>query len=98
MTPEVALQRFDAGEIQLPPPTLRTLEQLRDLSTIDDVLTHARAWTRRIVQPHFTNRSGTPTLTLPGDPDHPESTRAIEGPTRFVLDNGRFRSADPPTS
>jgi hypothetical protein len=35
-------------------------------------------------------------LALPGDPEHELSERRVEGPTRFVLRDGRFVSEDPP--
>jgi 8-oxo-dGTP pyrophosphatase MutT (NUDIX family) len=95
LTPAGALARWEAGEIQLPPPTLRTLEQLRAYDTIDAVLTEARARTPRVVMPVFRQMGDVWALILPGDPEHPESERAIEGPTRFVLVDGVFRSMDP---
>lgn len=94
LAPNDAIRRFDAGEIQLPPPTLRTLEELREAESIDDAfaLTHDRAMAP--VQPHFVDDGG-PALTLPGDPAHPISERRIMGPSRFVLVDGRFVSRDP---
>ncbi len=90
-----ALDRFEAGTISLPPPTLRTLEQLRSLSSVDAAFASAAAAERpQPVQPHFVQLEH-PTLTLPGDPEHPLDERRIEGSTRFELIKGRFRSTNP---
>ena len=95
LTPSGALARWEGGEIQLPPPTLRTLEQLRAYATIDAVIADARTRTPKVVMPVFQQIGEVVALTLPGDPEHPETERAIEGPTRFVLVDGVFRSMDP---
>lgn len=95
LSPVAALERWEAGEIQLPPPTLRTLEQLRGYATIDAALADARTRTPPVVMPVFRQLGDLMALTLPGDPEHPERERTIEGPTRFVLVDGVFRSMDP---
>jgi hypothetical protein len=35
-------------------------------------------------------------LTLPGDPEHEVAERRVDGPTRFVLRDGRFVGEEPP--
>ncbi|MBX3275774.1 MAG: NUDIX hydrolase [Sandaracinaceae bacterium] len=94
LTPEAALARFEAGSISLPPPTLRTIEQLAALASVDAAFEAAAARPAPApVMPHFVQLGDQPTLTLPGDPEHPIGERRIEGPTRFVFADGRFRSA-----
>ncbi|MFW5877074.1 MAG: NUDIX hydrolase [Myxococcota bacterium] len=95
VTPPAALERERAGEIQLPPPTLRTLEALAAHGSVEAVLREARARRPRPILPVFHPVGDALVLSLPGDPDHPESERALPGPTRLVLENGRWRSRDP---
>lgn len=95
LTPSSALDEYRAGAIQLPPPTLRTLEQLRDIVSVDEAFGVARANAPpRVILPHFVP-GDPPALVLPGDPEHPIAERRISGPSRFVLENGGFRSCDP---
>ncbi len=95
LTPGAALARFEDGSISLPPPTLRTIEQLARCASVDDAFeVAARRGPPAPVQPHFVQLGDVPTLTLPGDPEHPIAERRIEGPTRFCLIGGRFRSTD----
>ena len=95
LTPEGALARFEAGTISLPPPTLRTIEQLAALPRVEAAFEAAATRPAPApVMPHFVQLGDQPTLTLPGDPEHPIAERRIEGPTRFVLADGRFRSVD----
>jgi 8-oxo-dGTP pyrophosphatase MutT (NUDIX family) len=92
MRPAEAIARFDAGELQLPPPTLRTLEELVEVQSVEAAFDRARARVPRPVQPHFLDDGGTPTLALPGDPAHPVAEPRIFGPSRFVRVDGRFVS------
>lgn len=92
MTPQQALDREAAGEISLPPPTLRTLQWLVEQGGIDKAFTAAAARKPPIVQPVFHTEGGVFTLALPGDPLHPVTEPAFEGATRFVLEKGRWWS------
>lgn len=97
MTPERALEDFGDGKIQLPPPTLRTLEQLTQVSSLAAALARGESHTPQPVVPHLDiSPSGTVVLALPGDPLHPDSEPRIDGPSRFVLTGDRFLSQDPP--
>lgn len=96
LSPVAALSRFEDGSIQLPPPTLRTIEQLSELTSVDGAFARAAEMgPPPPVQPHFVQIGDVPTLTLPGDPEHPLDERRIDGSTRFALIDGRFRSTDP---
>ncbi len=94
MAPTEALERECRGEIQLPPPTLRNLELLRELESVDSVLRLAAGRTPPYVDPVFLDAGGVWVLALPGDPGHPTRERAVEGPTRFTLRDGRWISGD----
>lgn len=92
-TPADAIDAHRAGAIDLPPPTLRTLEELRTFARAEDVLAAARARRPPLVRPVFRELGdGTWVLALPGDPEHPEPVAVLPGPTRFTLRDGRFVS------
>lgn len=95
LRPRDALERGARGEIQLPPPTLRTLECLLAFTTLEQALEDAASRPPPLVRPVFCDLGTTWALALPGDPEHPEPERVIAGPTRFVLVDGAFRSVDP---
>jgi 8-oxo-dGTP pyrophosphatase MutT (NUDIX family) len=88
-TPRAAIEKHLAGMIDLPPPTLRTLELMP--ATIAEALHSAKHATPPYVRPVF--RPLEPwILALPGDPEHPETEKAIEGATRFTCVNSRWFS------
>lgn len=94
-TPAEALARGARGEIQLPPPTLRTLENLTRFESADQAIAEAASRPPPLVQPVFRATESSWALVLPGDPEHPEPARLLDGPTRFVMMDGVFRSVDP---
>ncbi len=90
--PEEAVASHLAGEIDLPPPTLRTLELLARYESADAMLDAARASQPPLVRPVFRDLSGQWILALPGDEEHPEKHAVIEGTTRFVCRDARWYS------
>lgn len=88
--PSTALEDHLAGRIDLPPPTLRTVEILAACSSIDEAL----APTSRVplVRPVFRDLEGQWILALPGDPEHPETAPVLPFATRFVHRDGRWFS------
>lgn len=92
LPPAEAIARSEAGEVQLPPPTLRTLEWLATQPGVDHALRAAAARPPPYVDPVFVEEAGVAVLALPGDPRHPTPIPALEGPSRFVLDRGRWWS------
>ena len=97
MAPRGALDKAKGGEIQLPPPTMRTLEILDAFGSVEQAVGDARSRPTPLVAPVFHDEQGTFVLALPGDPAHPEAEPVIPGSTRFVLDQGRWWSRDPAT-
>jgi 8-oxo-dGTP pyrophosphatase MutT (NUDIX family) len=93
MTPREALRRQDAGEVLLPPPTLRSLEMLTVYDRASDAIADARTRPPPLVEPVFLDDDGRLTLVLPGDPAHPVAEARIPGSSRFVLEDGRWWSA-----
>jgi 8-oxo-dGTP pyrophosphatase MutT (NUDIX family) len=87
-----AVKSHLAGEIDLPPPTLRTLELLSTHASADAMLEAARHATPPLVRPVFRDLAGSWILALPGDVEHPEKTSVIEGTTRFVSRDARWYS------
>jgi 8-oxo-dGTP pyrophosphatase MutT (NUDIX family) len=90
LTPKEAIARMERGEIQLPPPTLKTLLDLAELPSADAVLAYARSRPAPCVAPVLQDVDGLLTILLPGDVLHPEQAPAFAGSTRIVLENGRF--------
>lgn len=91
-----AVARFDRGEVALAPPTLRTLEDLAPLSTLQDALAWVREVPRQVLAPRLVETDAGRWLVMPGDPLYPPGPgpgTVPEGAARFVYDNGRWRSA-----
>jgi 8-oxo-dGTP pyrophosphatase MutT (NUDIX family) len=91
-TPRDVLARFDAGDVQLAPPTHRTLELLSAHATVDDALAAAAMARLEPICPVLIDYDGTMALTLPGDPAHPQATPLVAGRTRYVLRGEQWRA------
>jgi len=94
-SPEEALEAYARGEIQLPPPTARSLLQVRDFESADAVIAHARTTPAPRLEPVLTKEQGLLGIALPGDPRHPRDTPAFEGPTRMVLEADALKGPGP---
>ena len=93
--PGEVLARFDAGDVQMAPPTHRTLELLLTHATVDDALAAFGTMNLNPICPALIDYDGTMALTLPGDPDHPEAMPIIAGRTRYVLRGEQWRAEEP---
>lgn len=109
--PREAMDR--AGDLQLPPPQLRTFWELAQLDTVDQVLAAGRA---RSDEPHpIMPRLRTlapgdpPCLLLPWDPEYVEvgtgdaaplayTPRWAIGPSRFILEDRTWKHVAAPGS
>jgi 8-oxo-dGTP pyrophosphatase MutT (NUDIX family) len=111
VSPRDAIER--AGELRLWPPQLRTLWELSQLDTVEEVLVagRARAEEPHPVMPRLHSRSvaGAPCLLLPWDPEYTEAgtgdaapltytPRWAVGPTRFVLEGQTWKHVAAPGS
>lgn len=99
-SPAEVLQRFEAGEVQLMPPTHRTIAMLADCTSTDAVLAMAASSCLdpicpRLV-PHEDESGETMALVLPGDPEHDVREERTPGGSRYVLRGDRWRSENPP--
>lgn len=90
LSPTEALEAFGARRIQLAPPTLRTLEELRELPTVEAALAAASSRSMAPITPVAVQEGGVFVLALPGDPAYPG--QAGERPDRFTLVDGLWRS------
>ncbi len=90
-TPERMLAAFLTGDVFLAPPTLRAIELLLPLRTVDGALALAAEQSLLPICPTFVP-GDPPMLAIPGDPQHEEKDRRVAGGTRFVLRDGRFVS------
>lgn len=106
--PADALAR--SGELQLPPPQIRTFWELAQHASIEEVLARGRA---RAEEPHpimprvkFLAAGEPPTLLLPWDPEYAEGGSGdatpltytpswATGPSRFVMENRTWRHVGP---
>jgi 8-oxo-dGTP pyrophosphatase MutT (NUDIX family) len=92
LTPAEAIARHGRAEIDLPPPTLRTLELLAPFARASEALADARSRRPPVVRPVFRDLSGQWILAIPGDPEHPEKEPVLAGPTRFSAKDLRWFS------
>lgn len=88
-TPDAALAAYLAGEIELIPPTVRTLDDLARFPSIDAALAHAR--TRAVVpaSPEIETQGDRVTMRYPGQVGDP-----LLPDRRLVLEHGRWRPLD----
>jgi 8-oxo-dGTP pyrophosphatase MutT (NUDIX family) len=88
-TPQVWLQRFDAGEVILAPPTWRSLFELSAFETAQGAMTAFSEKTVVPIEPRSVQAEDGFTVLLPGDVDYPSDT-PVQGPTRHTLRAGRW--------
>ncbi len=86
ITPKDALKENLTGEVILSPPTLRTLEDLSRLKTIDEVFESLQGKEIRPVLPILTKVSGEAVLIFPWDPEY---ERFGSGNVSGQVDHGR---------
>ncbi|HVU04701.1 MAG TPA: hypothetical protein VHE30_23260 [Polyangiaceae bacterium] len=92
-TPPDVLERWSRGEVMLAPPTAWALGLFSNCADVEAAFRAARTTRLDPVEPRFVTDDGGMVLTLPGDPLHEgagESPLEPGGPTRFVLEGGRF--------
>jgi 8-oxo-dGTP pyrophosphatase MutT (NUDIX family) len=86
LTPRAGLRAYEAGQITLIPPTVRTLDDLARFASVDAVLEDARRRVVRAVTPEVFADGGVSGIR------YPDNTGASgEPPRRLVLVDGRWR-------
>jgi 8-oxo-dGTP pyrophosphatase MutT (NUDIX family) len=94
--PDEVLGRFVAGQLQLAPPTHRTLEILAGFQDTNEALAAAHDACLEPTCPRLVTQGGTVALVLPGDPEHEVREARSPGRSRYVLRDGRFLPEDAP--
>jgi 8-oxo-dGTP pyrophosphatase MutT (NUDIX family) len=104
-TPAEILARYERGELKLPPPTIRTLEDLVPHATVENALTWARGRDVAAVLPKLVPVDDTLAIVLPWDPEYPTlpgegqvlpaTHQVARPPSRFVLRDGRWWGRPP---
>jgi 8-oxo-dGTP pyrophosphatase MutT (NUDIX family) len=95
--PTEVLDQFDRAEVELAPPTHRSLSLLRDARSIDGAFALARSLAKAPICPKLVpvpdrgdGRGPTMALVLPGDEGHDDRDVLVPGPSRFVLRGQRW--------
>ena len=95
-SPAEIMRRWEAGEVQLMPPTHRTVALFADCDSTDAVLAMASASNLDPICPRLVPQQDTMALVLPGDPQHDLREPRVPGPSRYVLRGDRWHSEGPP--
>lgn len=100
-SPADVLKRFESGEVQLMPPTHRTIAVLAECATTDAVLEMADASCLDPICPRLVQQKDaageTMALVLPGDPEHTVREERVPGASRYVLRGDRWQAENPPS-
>lgn len=98
--PAEVLRRWEAGEVQVAPPTHRTIALLSSCTSTDSVLALAASSCLDPICPRLVQQKEgeqeTLALTLPGDPEHDVAEQRVPGPSRYVLRGERWVAEDAP--
>jgi 8-oxo-dGTP pyrophosphatase MutT (NUDIX family) len=90
VSPRQGLVRYWAGEIDLAPPQIMSLVQLARVTDVAQAMAVARQRPPVLVEPHPFDDAGERVICYPGDPAHPVSEAAWDGPSRLRFRNRRF--------
>ena len=93
LAPRAALQLYWDGAMQLAPPQIMGLAHLSRHASVESVLAQARKRLPPLIEPEPFEQDGVRTVCYPGDERHPVRERALPGPTRLYLRNGRLEPA-----
>jgi len=95
-TPSEILRRWEAGEVQIAPPTHRTIWLLSECKTTADVIALAQSSSLEPICPELVKQGDTLALTLPGDREHGVNEVRVRGSSRYVLRGDRWLAEDAP--
>lgn len=99
-SPAEVLRRFEAGEVQLMPPTHRTIATLAACDSTEAVIAMAEASCLDPICPRLVKHEDaageTMALVLPGDPEHGVREQRVPGGSRYVLRGDRWQSENHP--
>ncbi|HEY6460352.1 MAG TPA: hypothetical protein VIY73_09380 [Polyangiaceae bacterium] len=94
--PADVLRRFVAAELQLAPPTHRTLEILATAANASQAVALAAKACLDPICPRLVTTGDGAALVLPGDPEHDVKEVRSPGKSRYVLRGDRFLPEDAP--
>jgi len=94
--PDEVIHRFVGGELQLAPPTHRTLEILAGAANTAAALAGAATACLEPICPRLVTQGHSVALVLPGDPEHDVRTPRSPGKSRYVMRGARFLPEDAP--
>lgn len=90
MSPRPALQRYWDREIDMAAPQVMTLAHLSRFANVEAAMADAAGRLPPVIRPEPIQTPDGRVICYPGDPDHPEPARAMPGPTRMLVRDGRF--------
>ncbi len=94
--PAEVLRRFESGDVQLVPPTHRSLELLATCASSAEALALAARASLAPICPRLVPQGETLALVLPGDPEHALGEALVAGSSRYVLRGERWLAEDAP--
>jgi 8-oxo-dGTP pyrophosphatase MutT (NUDIX family) len=92
--PRQALQRYWEREIDMAPPQIMTLAHLSRFKSVAAAMADAATRRPPVIRPQPIETEDGRMICYPGDPQHPIAERAMPGPTRLLIRNGRFLPED----
>ncbi|MEW6376723.1 MAG: hypothetical protein AB1502_13140 [Thermodesulfobacteriota bacterium] len=95
LTPQKALEENLMGEVNLSPPTLKTLEDLSRFKRIEEVFNSLKGKEIRPILPILTKIAGDPIIVFPWDPDYEIFQK---GETPSPINHGRPSRVDDNTT
>ena len=91
ITPRAALERWQRGDLLLPPATARSIDVLALHASVDEALAAAGKHTPPVLMPVVWTDGGRTYISLPGDRRHPEPDTLGGTIFRIRLQEGRYQ-------
>jgi hypothetical protein len=95
-TPADVLRRWTAGQVQVAPPTHRTIALLATCPNTQAAFELAERTVLDPICPQLVRQGDTLALALPGDPEHAVKDARTPGRSRYVLRGERWLDEDAP--
>ena len=92
MSPQEALERRDAGEVELAPPTFVSLFELSRWSKVDEAMAAVRARTPERFETRISVQDAGPVALWHGDAGYEQGDASLAGPRhRLSMQSGLWR-------
>lgn len=89
ISPRLAVEKHESGEMFMAPPTYLTLLELARFQRVDQIWEAARTKDLSVIQPTHFKEAGELEIRLPGHSEHPVSKQVLDW-TKLVLREGRW--------